>query len=64
MRGLRDQAWFDLEVTEWIDLQGFEMADFDETAMNVIKEVMEHSDSNKAVPISDPTMMPDPMGNG
>ncbi len=63
MRGLRDQAWFDQEVSEWIEENEFTMANFDESALLVIKEVMEHSDSNKAVPISDPNMMADPLGN-
>jgi len=63
MRGLRDQAWFDLEVSEWIEKNAFEIADFGGDALTVIKEVMEHSDSNKAVPIADPNMMPDPLGN-
>ncbi len=63
MRGLRDQAWFDLEVSDWIESNAFEISDFGQHALDVIKEVMEHSEANKAAPIADPNMMPDPLGN-
>ena len=64
MKGLRNPEYFDSHVSAWIEENKMDMADFDESALSVIREVMEHSDSNRAVPISDPTMMPDPMGNG
>lgn len=64
LRGLRDQAFFDAEVSEWIDKEEIDVADLDDSVMNLIKEIMEHSDSNRAAPIQDPSMMPDPMGNG
>jgi len=63
MRGLRNPEWFDGEVNKWIEKEKLDMSDFDESTLTIIKEVMEHSESNKVKPISDPSMMPDPMGN-
>lgn len=63
-KGLRNQTGFDEKVSEWIESEKLTMEDFDESAMATIKEVMENSDANRATPISDPSMMPDPMGNG
>lgn len=64
MKGLRDSSAFDIAVSKWIESEKLEIGDFDESALSIIKEVMEHSDSNRAVPMSDPNMMEDPMGNG
>jgi hypothetical protein len=36
----------------------------DEELARIFKEIMDHSESNKAAPVSDLSMMPDPMGNG
>jgi hypothetical protein len=63
MKGLRNPEWFDVEVNRWIEKEKLEMSDFDEATLEIIKEVMEHSEMNKAKPISDPSMMEDPMGN-
>ena len=64
MAGLRNQERFDKQVSEWIEKENLELSDFDDSTLDLIKEVLEHSESNKAVPVSDPTMMPDPLGNG
>jgi hypothetical protein len=64
MKGLRNTEWFDGKVSDWIETNNLEMTDFNEDTLSIIKEVMEHSDANKARPISDPNMMEDPMGNG
>lgn len=64
MKGIRKPESFDLEVNAWIESAQLDMADFDEGTLGIIREVMEHSDSNRAKPIDDPNMMPDPMGNG
>lgn len=64
IRGLRNQEFFDGEVSKWIDKEKIDFTDLDESVMELIKEIMEHSDSNKAVPIKDESMMEDPMGNG
>jgi hypothetical protein len=37
--------------------------DDDEQLGTVFKEIMEHSEANRASPISDPSLMPDPLGN-
>jgi hypothetical protein len=64
MKGLRNTEWFDERVSEWIEKNELDMADFNEATLSIIKEVMEHSESNKARPIADPNMMEDPLGNG
>ena len=61
---LRDLDSFNEQVTKWIDDENIAMGDFNESTLATIKEVMDHSDSNKASAIVDPTMAPDPMGNG
>ena len=63
-KGTRDPSWFDEKVSEWINKNKITMEDFNESAMATIKSVMENSDANKAIPITDPSMMPDPLGNG
>jgi hypothetical protein len=63
-RGLRDLDYFNEEVTKWIDSTNLAMGDFDEKTLEMIKEVLAHSDSNKVSAITDPSMAPDPMGNG
>lgn len=63
-KGLRDLDSFNEEVTNWIDKENIAMGDFNESTLAMVKEVMEHSDSNKASAIVDPSMAPDPMGNG
>jgi len=64
VKALRNPQWFDDAVTKWIEKEKLEISDFGEEAQTVLKEVMEHSDTNKAKPIADLTMMEDPMGNG
>jgi hypothetical protein len=64
MKGLRNPEWFDGKVSEWIEEKQLDMSDFNEETLATIKEVMEHSDTNKARPIADPNMMEDPLGNG
>lgn len=64
IKGLRDIEFVDLQVTAWMDRDSLTLEDFGGDTLATIKEVMEHSDSNKAVPVSDPNMMPDPLGNG
>ena len=64
MKGLRNPEWFDAEVNKWIESEKLEMDDLNEDALEIIKEVMDHSESNKARPIADPNMMEDPLGNG
>jgi len=64
IRGLRNQTFFDDHVTKWIEKENIEFADLDESVMELIKEVFEHSETNRAVPIKDESMLEDPMGNG
>jgi len=64
IRGLRNQVFFDGEVSRWIENEKIDFTDLDESVMTIIKEVMEHSDMNRAVPVKDENMMEDPMGNG
>jgi hypothetical protein len=63
MKGLRNPEWFDQKVSEWIEKKKLDMADFNEESLTIIREVMEHSDENKAKPVADPNMMEDPLGN-
>jgi len=63
-RGLRDLDFFNEEVSKWINSTSLSMGDFDEKTLEMIKDVLAHSDTNKASAIVDPTMAPDPMGNG
>lgn len=63
IKGLRDVEHFDTKVSEWLEKSKITMEHFNEGVLGMIKEIMEHSDSNKAAPISDPSMMPDPVGN-
>lgn len=64
MKGLRNQEYFDKEVSTWIEKENIDLSDLDESVLNLIREIMEHSESNRAVPVADPNMMEDPMGNG
>lgn len=64
MKGLRNPEWFDGKVSEWIESSKLEMEDFNEDSLSIIREVMEHSEENKAKPVADPNMIEDPMGNG
>lgn len=62
--GMRSQERFDSKVAEWIDKKELDMSDFDDSTLQIIREVMENADANRAVPVTDPSMMPDPLGNG
>lgn len=61
-KGLRDPDWFTEKVTSWMDSIKLTQDD-DEQLGTVFKEIMEHSEANRAAPISDPSLMPDPLGN-
>ena len=63
IKGLRNREAFDAKVSEWIDGEGLQMSDFNDDTLQIIREVMENADSNKAVPVSDPNYMADPVGN-
>lgn len=61
-KGLRDHDWFTEKVTAWMDK--IELTDDDDDDLGrIFKELMDHSESNKARPVSDPNLMPDPLGN-
>ena len=62
-KALRKPEWFDETVSRWIEKEKLEIADFGQEAQTVIQEIMEHSEANKAKPVSDPDMMEDPLGN-
>jgi len=64
IKALRNPAWFDRKVSDWIESSKLDMADFNEESLAIIREVMEHSEENRARPIADPNMMEDPLGNG
>lgn len=64
IRGLRNQEFFDGEVSAWIEREKIDLSDLDDSVLDLIKEILEHSESNRAVPVQDADMMPDPMGNG
>ena len=63
IRGMRDRDKFDAEVSDWIESNRLQMSDFDDAALQTIREVMENADTNRAIPVTDPNMMPDPLGN-
>jgi len=63
IKALRDPDGFNAKVSEWIDGSKLEMADFNDETLTIIREVMENSDENRAVPITDPNMLEDPSGN-
>jgi len=64
MKGKRNLQWFDNQVGEWMDRIKFCQDDAAD-AVRIMTEIMENSAANRAQPISDPSMMPDPdaMGN-
>lgn len=63
MKGLRDPDWFLEKVSEWIEKVELGNQDYEELG-RIFKELLEHSDKNRAVPSADPNMLPDPiMGN-
>jgi len=62
-KALRRPDWFDDTVSKWIEKEKLEVEDFGEEVQAIIKEVMEHSDSNRVKPVTDLNMLPDPMGN-
>ncbi len=61
-KGRRKPDDFDKRVEEWIEEVGFDSDDYAEAA-RLFKEILEYSNSNKAIPISDPSLEPDPVGN-
>lgn len=64
MRGLRNPEAFDEAATKWLNDNSIQLEDFDESAGSVVREVLEHSMSNRVVPVVDPSLAPDPaMGN-
>lgn len=62
-KALRKPEWFDATVTKWLEKEGLDIPDFGKDAQTIIEEIMEHSEANKAKPVSDPNMMEDPLGN-
>lgn len=65
IKALRNAEFFDEQVSKWINDGKIDMSHFNEESLSMIKEIMEHSDTNKVIPITDPSMTPDPvMGNG
>lgn len=63
MKGLRNPDWFLEKVSEWMESVELGPDDYEELG-KIFKELVENSDANRAAPISDPNMMPDPLGNG
>jgi hypothetical protein len=54
----------DEAATKWIEANDISMEDFNESAAQIVNEVIMHSEKNRVAPIVDPSMAADPMGNG
>lgn len=63
IRGLRDPDWFIEKVTEWMEKIEMDQDDYEELG-RIFNELIASTNKNRAVPVSDPDMMPDPLGNG
>lgn len=63
MKGLRNPDWFLEQVSDWMEEVELIPDDYEELG-TIFKEMIENADANRAAPISDPNMMPDPLGNG
>ena len=63
MKGLRNPDWFLEQVSAWMDEIKLVPEDYEQLGQ-VFKELIEHSEKNQAVPVSDPFLLADPdMGN-
>jgi hypothetical protein len=64
IKSLRNLDWFSERVTEWMEEIKLDQPDYPELG-RIFQEVMENAGANRAVPVSDPSMMADPstMGN-
>lgn len=61
-KGRRKPEDFDAEVAKWMDKIKYGPSDY-AAAAELFSAIMQHSNSNRAVPISDPSLEPDPLGN-
>jgi hypothetical protein len=61
-KGRRKPDEFDKKVEEWIEEIQYDSDDYPEAA-RLFKEIMEYANANKAMPITDPSLEPDPVGN-
>ena len=62
-KGLRDPDWFTEQVTEWMEKIKL-TTDDDAELGRIFRELLDNTEANRAVPITDPSMMADPVGNG
>ena len=62
IRARRTLEAFDTAVATWIERVKFSSADSDE-AGRVIQALLEHSEENKAEPVTDASLQSDPLGN-
>lgn len=62
MKGVRNPDWFLEQVSAWMEKIELGPDDFEELG-TIFKELIEHSNANRAVPVRDLDMMEDPMGN-
>lgn len=64
IKGLRNPDWFTEKVTEWMESIELDQGDYEQLG-TIFKELIENSGKNRAVPVTDPNMLPDPeLGNG
>ena len=62
IKALRDPDSYFERVTEWMEEIQLDQQDFEQLG-TIFKELFEHTNANRAVPVTDPNMMPDPLGN-
>ena len=63
MKGLRNPDWFLEKVSDWMEEVELVPDDYEELG-KIFKDMIENTESNRAAPITDPNLMPDPLGNG
>jgi len=63
MKGLRNPDWFLEQVDKWMTEIELGPDDYEELG-TIFKAMIENTEANRAVPVSDPNMMEDPLGNG
>ena len=61
-KGRRNPDSFDIMVEEWMEKIEYQPSDY-AAAAELFNDIIKHSNSNRAVPIEDPSLAPDPLGN-
>ena len=61
-KGRRKPEEFDAKVEAWMNEIQYGPDDY-ATAVELFNDIIRNSNSNRAVPVSDPSLEPDPMGN-